>query len=143
MYQVYRKDSTAGRDAGTNVVGNEPDRSPGDTSDLPPAGEQLLNVENDEAPRAEKLRNEFYKEFGDVTDAVSQEAGTVQQILERPAPTGHPEVPVPARPEVAPEAALHGTPDAGTVAEMGLVLGVMGIQAGRWVRHRLAELRGR
>jgi hypothetical protein len=125
------------------VVGEKPDRSPGDTSDLPPSGEQLLSMESEKLSRSEKLRNEFYKEFGDVTDAVSKEADTVQQVLERPAPTGHPEVPVRVQPQAGPEAAQHATPDAGTVAEMGLVLLVMGIQTGQWVRHRLAERGGR
>jgi hypothetical protein len=37
---------------GENAVGQKPDRSPGDTSDLPSSGEQLLDMEDDKLSRS-------------------------------------------------------------------------------------------
>jgi hypothetical protein len=143
MYQEFLQDTTAGRDQGVNIVGDKPDRSPGDTSDLPPSGEQLLHMEKEEASRFDKFRNELNRDFGDISDVVKQKAETAQQILERPPPIGHPEVAVPAGPQIRPETQAHAIPDVGTVADIGLVLGVVGIQTGRWIRHKLAERQGR
>ena len=143
MYQEFLQDATAGRDQGVNVVGDKPDRSPGDTSDLPPTGEQLVNMEKEGASRFDKFRNELNKDFGDISDVVKQKAETAQQLLERPPPIGHPEVAVPAGPQIRPETPAHAIPDVGTVADIGLVLGVVGIQTGRWIRHKLAERQGR
>lgn len=88
LYQEFLNDARTGRDQGTDVVGDKPDRSPGDTSDLPPAGRKLLTMENDDASRSEKLRRnlfEFADNVQDVTDAGIQ---TVQDIMSRPSPTG-------------------------------------------------------
>jgi hypothetical protein len=143
LYEEYLKDATTGRDQGVNVVGDKPDRSPGDTSDLPPTGEQLVNREKDEVSPFDKFRNELNKDFGDISDVVSEKAETVQQILERPRPISHPEVTVPAGPQIGPETPAHAIPDAGTVADIGLVLGVLGIQTVHWIRHKLDEVKGR
>jgi hypothetical protein len=141
MYQEFLKDATAGRDQGINIVGDKPDRSPGDTSDLPPSGEQLLHMEKEEASRPEKLRNKFLEEVGDATDSAKSVAQTTQDVLERPAPVGQPEVRVPAGPYVAPEVPQHTTISAGSVAETAVILGVVVMEAGNRIMHRLAERR--
>jgi hypothetical protein len=143
MYQDYLKDATTGRDKGVNVVGDQADRSPEDTSDLTPAGEQLANMEKDGASRFDKFRSELNKDFGDISDVVSEKAETVQQLLERPRPSSHPEVRVPTGPQIGPETPAHSIPDAGTVADIGLVLGVLTIQTVHWLRHKLDEVKGR
>ena len=141
MYQEFLQDATAGRDQGINVVGGKPDRSLGDTSDLPPSGEQLLHMEKEEASRPEKLRNKFLEEVGDATDSAKSVAQTTQDVLERPAPVGQPEIRVPAGPYVAPEVPQHTTISAGSVAETAVILGVVVMEAGNRIMHRLAERR--
>ena len=139
MYQDYLKDATTGRDQSVAVVGDKPDRSAGVTSGLPPTGEQLLHMEKDGASRPEKLRSKFLEEIGDATDSAKSVAQTTQDVLERPAPVGLPEIRVPAGPYVAPEVPLHTTISAGSVAELAVVLGVIVMQAGNRIAHRLAE----
>jgi hypothetical protein len=135
--------ASTGRDRGTNVIGDKPVKSPGDTSDLPPTGEELLKMQDDKKPRLEKLRDKFYEELEDVDDATKEQGETLQNLLERPPPTGHPEVAVNAGPMIGPEIAQHVTVDAGSVAEVALVLGVIGYQTGRWMEHRVEKLLGR
>jgi hypothetical protein len=62
LYQDYLKEQRSGRDQGMNVVGDKPSRSPGDTSNLPPTGEKLLETEDDSASHLEKLRQKIYEE---------------------------------------------------------------------------------
>lgn len=78
------------RDRGTNVVGDKPDKSPGDTSDLPPTGADLLEMEGKDESRADKFRNKFYGELEDVIDSTKDQVETVKDLLEGPSPTGHP-----------------------------------------------------
>lgn len=129
-----------GRDRGINVIGDKPDRSPGDTSDLPPSGADLLEIEDEDESRADKFRGELYREFEDVTDSAKDQAETVQDLLVRPPPAGHPEVAVNSGPAFGPEIPQHATPDAGSITELGLVLGVIGFQAGRWIHHKAETL---
>ena len=91
-----------GRDRGDNVVGGKPAKSPGDTSDLPPAGQDLLEPEGKDEPRLEKLGNKLFREFGDVDDAVKEQTQTVQDLMVRSPPAGHAEVQVPFRAAVRP-----------------------------------------
>ncbi|HXL93515.1 MAG TPA: hypothetical protein VN969_31675 [Streptosporangiaceae bacterium] len=139
MYQEFRETqaSDTGRESGSNVVGDKPDRSPGDISDLPPTGEQLLEAESDEATRPEKFRNKVYRAFDDVTDAAKDQGEAVQNLLERPPPAGHPEVAVPSRPEIVPASSQQGPIDAGTMVETFLVVGVLGYEIARWLRHKV------
>jgi hypothetical protein len=139
MYQEFRETqaSDTGRESGSNVVGDKPDRSPGDISDLPPTGEELLEAESDEATRPEKFRNKVYRSFDDVTDAAKDQSEAVQNLLERPQPAGHPEVAVPSRPEIVSASSQQGPIDAGTMVETFLVVGVLGYELGRWLRHKV------
>ena len=132
-----------GRDRGDNVVGDKPAKSPGDTSDLPPSGEELLETADEDKPRVERFRNKFYRELDDVTDSAKDQAQSVQDLLESRPPAGHAEVQVPTGPSIGPETQQHATVDAGSATEMCMLLGVVGFQFGRWVHHKVDELRGR
>jgi hypothetical protein len=125
------------------VVGDKPDKSPGDISDLPPAGEGLLEPDDKNATRAEKLRNLFDRDFGDVDDAVTNTATSVQQVLDQPPPAGHPGVQVDTHPQWVPESTPIATPDVASMAELGLVLAVVADRTIDYVRHKVAEMRGR
>jgi hypothetical protein len=136
-------DANAARDHGINVVGDKPVKSPGDTSDLPPTGEELVEPDDENATRAEKVRNWFNKDFGDIDDSVKNMVTPAQQLLDQPPPTGHPGVSVDTQPRWAPESAPNATPDIGNIAELGLVLAVLGDRTFDYVRHKVAEMRGR
>jgi hypothetical protein len=124
------------------VVGDKPGKSPGDISDLPPAGPELLEMEDDTDSRLDKLRTTVYREVGDTTDAVREEVTTVHNLLERP-PPGHPEVAVNAGPTIGPEIAQHASVDVGSVAELCMVLGVIGCRAAQWFTHKAETIRRR
>ncbi len=129
---------------GENVVGQKPDESPADTSDLPPSGEQLLDMEDDKLSRFEALRRETEKEenLDGLHSEVEQDANTIQKWLQDRPPAGRADQPVPASPQLSP-AAHHYEVDAGNVAAMGLMLGVLSVEAIRWGHRRLDTLRGR
>jgi hypothetical protein len=137
-----RADSAGpGRDRGTNVVGDKPDKSPGDTSDLPPTGADLLDMEGKDGSRADKFRNRFYGELEDVIDSTKNQVETVNDLLARPSPTGHPEVPFNSGPAFGPEIPQHASVDPSSITEMCMVLGVIGFQAARWIHHKVEGLR--
>jgi hypothetical protein len=135
-------DQSTGWDQGANVVGDKPDKSPGDRSDLPPSGEELLHAENDDASRLERLGNKIYEEFGDIADVAEKASNRAQEIFDHRPPAGHPEVRIPAQPYVAPTAEQHETPDAGNIAQLGLVLGVIGFRTYQSLRRKLTERKG-
>ena len=132
------------QERGENVVGEKPDKSPGDTSDLPPTGEQLVDMENDKLSRFEGLRRESEKEenLDGLHSEVEHDANTIQKWLQGRPPAGHAEQPVLTSPQIGPEA-HHYEVDAGSLATMGLMLGVLGVEAVRWGHRRLETLRGR
>jgi hypothetical protein len=136
-------DQGTGWDQGANVVGDKPDRSPGDRSDPPPTGEQLLEPEDQDASRAERLQRRLDREFGDVADSVKNTASSVQEILSQPPPAGHPEVPVQVGPVLGPESQHYTTPDASAIAELGLVVGVLGAHFYHWVSGKASDRRRR
>ncbi|MBV9450731.1 MAG: hypothetical protein JO345_33055 [Streptosporangiaceae bacterium] len=142
LYQDWLKEQSAGRERGSNIVGDKPDRSPGDISDLPPTGEQLLTIEKEDASRAEKFGRELTKDYGDVIDTVSKNVTSIEQILARPQPTGHPEIAVPAGSQTRLDTPQHGTLDPSAIAEMGLVTGIVLFRAGQWVRQKITQRRG-
>ena len=128
-----------GRDRGVNVVGKKPVRSPGDTSDLPPTGEQLAEMENQDAPRVERARNMFDRDFHDFSDAASNFATTARQILEQPPPTGHPGVMVDTHSHWAPESAPNATPSVEGIIEVAFVAGVLVDQAIHRLGRRISD----
>jgi hypothetical protein len=148
-YLDWRNEIATGPDQGTrweqgaNVVGDKPDRSPDDSRDLPPTGEQLLDPEEKDASRAERLQRRLDREFGDVADSVKDTASSIQEILSQPQPAGHPEVPVQVGPVLGPESQHYTTPDASAIAELGLVVGVLGAHFYHWVSGKASDRRRR
>jgi hypothetical protein len=132
-----------GWEQGANVVGDKPDRSPDDRRDLPPTGEQLLEPEDKGASRPERLQRRLDRKFGDVADSVKNTASSVQEILSQPQPTGHPEVPVQVGPVLGPESQHYATPDASAIAELGLVVGVLGAHFYHWASGKASARRRR
>jgi len=148
LYQDYVKEFQAsqgesGWREGVNVVGERPSKSPGDISDLPPSGEKLLDLENPDASRMEKVRSMFDRDFEGVHDAADKIVTAVRIVLDKPPPIGPPIVAVDTRPAWVAQGVAHATPDAGSVVELGLVLGVVGSHAVNWSRHKVAEMRGK
>jgi hypothetical protein len=141
LYQEYLKDMLSGRERGSNVVGEKPDRSPGDTSDLPPDGEELLRMEDDDASLSEKVRDLVDHELEDIDDAVKETASDIHDLFLHP-PPGHPEVAVPVGPEISPPAVQHGTLDPAGIAEIVLVGGVLGTAAGHWLWTKVLNREG-
>jgi hypothetical protein len=129
------------RDSGTNVVGEKPDRSSGDTSDIPPNGEQLVEMEDKNAPRREKIRSALDRDFKDFDDTVNYFITSTQEILEQPPPTGHPGVIADTHAHWAPESAANATPGLGNVPELVLVAGVLADRAIHWIGHKVSEKR--
>jgi hypothetical protein len=141
MYQEWRDETTPGWERGTNIVGEKPDRSPGDTSDLPPSGEQLVEVESKES-RFEALHNKICEPevIEGLNDIAENEPDTVQALFERPPTSSHTEVPSSQQQwgSVTPEHA-----SASEIAAAGLVTGVLLFETARWTRHKLETLKGR
>jgi hypothetical protein len=140
-YLDWREEIAAGRERGANVVGDKPDRSPGDTSDLPPTGEELLEGETGKHSRLDGLRREWEKE--DVLDGLhsetEQDFNTIQSVLEAHPPEGHPVQGMPDYPNVAP--VVPAGIDAGSVAAAGLMAGVVLVEAGRRFHDMLRQRR--
>ena len=137
-----RADSAGpGSDRGTNVVGDKPGKSPGDTSDLPPTGADLLEMEGKDRSRGDKFRKEVDKDIGDVIDLEKTGVETVKDLMARPSPTGHPEVAVNSSSVFGPDTPQHAAVDPSAVAEMTMVVGVIAFQAGRWIHHKMERLR--
>jgi hypothetical protein len=140
MYQDYLSEHGSGWDQGTNVVGDKPDRSPGDTSDLPPAGEELLDMDSDKLSRFARFRKETYKEMDDILDVSEKDGGTISQLFDRPPmgshteiPAGHPAIEQPPAPGL----------DGGHLVVAGLVVGIIGVEAARAVRNTMQKWKGR
>jgi hypothetical protein len=137
------KQTGAGRDRGSNVVGDEPVKSPGDTSDLPPTGDELVETADKEAPRPEQFRNRLYKRLDDIDDAVTNAVPTVQDVLAQPPPTGSPGAIADTHAHWAPESTPNATPSIGSIAEVVLVAGILADRAIHWASHKVANDTGR
>jgi hypothetical protein len=133
------KPATGGRDQGVNVVGNKPDKSPGDTSDLPPSGKELLERAEDDAPRPEKFRNKFYEGIDDISQGATPMVNAAREYLEQPPPTGHPGVVTDTHPYFTPESPSNATPGVGDIIELTLVAGVLADRTIHWGRRIIAE----
>jgi len=110
---------------GQNVVGEKPDRSPGDTSDLPPSGEQLLTMDSDKASRAERMRREGYRQADGVLNIASKWTEIGHDLLARQRPAGHAEVST--RPQIS--AAPHDGLNPGDTASALLVFSALAAEA--------------
>lgn len=109
---------------------------------LKPTGDQVVEMENDKASRAERARREFLsgERLGDAFDATDEWAQTGQDLFRRP-PTGqHIEVPTHGPAFTAmPQQEI----DPGSVATAALALGIVGAECVRWGKRRLGDKRGR
>jgi hypothetical protein len=142
MYQDYLKeqesDQGTGWSEGANVVGDKDDRSPGDTADLPPTGQELLDMDSDTMSTLDRLRNRVYEDADDVLDIAEKTGNRGFELFDRPptaahteTPVGHPEFTVPDQ---------HGV-EGGQIVVAGLVVGMLGYEAARAVRHKITSWR--
>ena len=106
---------------------------------LKPTGEQLRDMEGDSMSRLERIRHHIVKDAEDVMDAAEEDGNQAFALFDHP-PTGtHAEVPV-GHPELTtPE--QHGV-DGGHLVTAGLVLGLLGYEAARVVRHSIDSWKG-
>jgi hypothetical protein len=144
LYENYLKDAATsqkvGRDSGTNVIGDKPDRSPGDISDLPPTGEQLLHMESEEQSWKKKLSNEIHQEAGEITDVAGNWGDLGAQLFERPpvstyteVPSGHPDALLPEQHQV----------DGGQVTVAAFVIGLLAYEGAHRIKNKIGAWRGR
>lgn len=140
LYEDYLQENPAGWDQSVNVAGDKPDLSPGDTSDLPPSGPELVTEETRES-RAAAFRQEFYQPevIDGIHDTIEQNAGNVAALFERPPTGSHVEVPATV-PQVETQS-LEGL-NASDLTMAGFVVGVMAFELGRWSHNRWESLRG-
>jgi hypothetical protein len=144
LYGEYLADRTRtgrgnGRDQGTDTVGSTPDRSPGDISGLPPAGDELTEMESSKGSRFAELVREAEKEenLDDLHDALQENANTIQKWLSARPPQGHAEQPVPTHhPHVIPWVPEHGI-DGGSAASAVLAAGILTIHMAHWIDGKL------
>jgi hypothetical protein len=136
----YGQEAGSGWEQGSNTVGEKPDRSPGDTSDLPPTGTELLDMDNDNLSRFEKLRKETYKEIDDIFDVTEKDGGTLKDLFDRPPTANHTEIPT-GHP-VIDQTPTSGV-DSGHVVTAGLVVGIIGLETARAISHIGEKWRGK
>lgn len=147
LYQDYLKEQQAaadpGWDQGANVVGGKPDRSPSDTSDLPPTGTELLEAESNKRSRFSELFHEVEKEenLDGLHDQFEDYGNTVQKWLDAPPPETHAEQPVPASPYVTPYHAEHGIEGGSTVSAV-MVTGIVTVHLVRWIHDKVTHRKG-
>jgi hypothetical protein len=145
--QLYRElraeaadwDQRGGREQGNSVVGVRPGRSPGDASELPPAGEELAEARPDRRSRFSGLLDETESKetLDELNEAAKETAGAVQQWLSARPPEGHPGQRVaPAVPHFIRSAPDQGI-EAGDAASAVLVTGILAAHAVRWVDEKL------
>jgi len=131
--------SKSGWTQGDSVVGPEPDKSPGDTSDLPPSGDELIEMESTKKSRFDGLLHEAEKEetLDNLHDVLDEDGTTVQKWLSARPPEGHPEQPVPvSSPHLIPGAPEHGI-DGGNAATAVMVAGIVTVHMVRWIDGKL------
>jgi hypothetical protein len=149
LYREYLADMTSagrqgGRDQGTNVVGRKPDQSPDETSDMPPPGDELTEIESSKKSRFGELFREAEKEenLDGLHDAVEEYSSTVQRWLSARPPEGHAEAPVPAHhPYIAPWVPEHGI-EGGDAASAVMVAGILTAHMARWIDGKLRHEKG-
>lgn len=124
-------DPLGGADTGSDVVG-EPWTDP--TSDLPPSGEELVKMDDDDKSRPEKIRKKFFEVVSDAHDITGKAANKGHDIFTHP-PTGHAETST--APEVVP--APHDGVNAGDLATGLFVLGTLFGEGMRRGRKKLRE----
>jgi hypothetical protein len=100
-------------------------------------GDRIVNAENDETSRPEKLRGKFFREGTDALDKAGKAADHVKKAFTRP-PTGHPETR--AGPHAVPTP--HEGVNVGDTVTALLSTGIVIAEVGRRIHGRLSEKRG-
>jgi hypothetical protein len=134
----------SGHDRGTNLAGPKPERSPGDVSGLPPAGDELAEMESSRKSRFSELLREAEKEenLDNLHDAIEEDASTVQRWLSARPPEGHAEQAVPAHhPYITAGVPEHGI-EGGDAASALMVAGILTIHLARWIDDKLTHRKG-
>jgi hypothetical protein len=132
--------STGERQVGIPYVGEKPDKSPSDTSDLPPSGKELAEgAEDDKLSRFERVRRaaEDQEILRDVPDAITEQGNAWQHALAKMPPEGHSVQVVHDHPHHAETTADHAT--VGDIASTGVMLGIVLFEGGRWLAGHLGH----
>ena len=74
-------------------------------------------------------------------DATTETVTDIHDLFLHP-PPGHPEVAVPAGPEIGPQTAQHGTVDPGGIADIMIAGSVLGVAAGHWFWTKVLNREG-
>jgi hypothetical protein len=120
-----------GAAAWSNEVGDEqPD--PTDRT-----GNRIAKTENDERPRAEKLRSKFHREGTDAVETAGKAASRVKDVLSHP-PTGHSETRTGPSLIAAPQDGI----SVGDTATALIAAGVMFGEFGRLIHGKLVSRKG-
>lgn len=149
LYREYLADMTGAgrqspRDQGMNTVGAKPEESPGEISGLPPAGDELAEMESSKKSRFSELFGEAEKEenLDGLHDAVEEYSGTVQRWLSARPPAGHAEQHMPAQhPYITPWVPEHGV-EAADAASAVMVAGILTVHMARWIDDKLRHGKG-
>jgi hypothetical protein len=118
-------------------------QTPEGSGELLPTGEELVEMKDEKASRFEAFRQEVEKPetLDNLHDVVEQKANTIQQWLEKEPPASHAEQSVPTNyPHM--EATPHDL-EAGSIATMGLALGIVAFELGRRGKKTIDGWRGR
>jgi hypothetical protein len=144
LADVADADRQSHRDQGTNEVGSKPSQSPGDISDLPPPGDELIEMESSKKSRFAELFQEAEKEenLDGLHDAVTESTSTVQRWLSARPPEGHAEQSTPTHhPYLTSGVPDHGI-EGGDMAGAVLMTGVLTVHAARWIDDKLRHREG-
>jgi hypothetical protein len=149
LYREYLADRTSAdrqshRDQGVNTVGAKPGESPGELSGLPPAGDELAEMESSKKSRFSELFGEAEKEenLDGLHDAAEEYSSTVQRWLSARPPEGHAEQHVPTHhPYVTPWGPDHGV-EGGDAAGAVLMAGILTVHMARWIDDKLRHGKG-
>jgi hypothetical protein len=135
--EVGRYLSTGDRQVGIPVVGERPDKSPGDTSDLPPTGGELLEPDDNKRSRMERLREkaESSEVLGDTPDSAQQQCDAVHEILDARHPQGATVQVTSDSPHILSPAA--DQPGLGDIAYAGVGLTILCVELGRKIHDML------
>jgi hypothetical protein len=137
----HPEDLPYGWGQGHNVVGEKPGRSPGDASELPPSGQELVDTESEKS-RLREARRELWDDGDDMIDVVQNNVDDVHDIF-TPQPTGtYTCSPMPS-PGTYVSAQPHSGVDIGTGPAALLVLGLTVERGTNWLReHRRTHSEG-
>jgi hypothetical protein len=147
LYQDYLKEQQSvqdpGRAQGSDIVSDKPDKSPGDTSDLPPTGQELVDMESSKDSRFDALLHEAEKEenLDGLHDALEDSGNTVEKLLTARPPEMHAEQPVPVAPYYAPSVPDHAI-DGGSTVSAIMTAGIVTVHLVRWMKDRLEPKEG-